>query len=153
MDWEKTALKKRKWLLILSVLVMLQALYYDGRDITEVCDRNAKKAVSEEETYVSSKLPPGTKVVHVGTRSGSIYRENHELIGGVIVRTVLAGGFLGWCIYKYREEKQATELEEQRKRKLKEMETNLMLYKEKRLKEQAEKYGVVEESHEESEEC
>lgn len=145
MDWEKAELKKRKWLLIISVVVLLQALYYDGRDITEVCDRNAKKAVSEEETYVSSKLPPGTKVVHVGTRSGSIYRENHELIGGAVVRTVLAGGFLVWCIYKYREEKEATELAEQRKRKLKEMETNLMLYKEKRLKEQEEKYGVAKE--------
>ena len=145
MDWETTSLKKRKWLLIVSVLVMLQALYYDGRDITEVCDRNAKKAVSEEEVYVPSKLPPGTKVVHVGTRSGSIYRENHELIGGAVVRTALAGVFLVWCILKYREEKKSAELEAQRRRKLKEMETNLMLYKEKRLKEQEEKYGVEKE--------
>ena len=152
MDWEKAELKKRKWLLIISVVVLLQVLYYDIRDIMEVCDRNAKKTVSEEDVYVPSKLPPGTKVVHVGSRSGSIYRENHELIGGVIVRTVLAGGFLVWCILKYREEKAATELAEQRKRKLKEMETNLMLYKEKKQKEQAEKYGVTEENREESKE-
>ena len=152
MDWETTSLKKRKWLLIIAVLVMLQALYYDGRDITEVCDRNAKKTVSEEETYVPSKLPPGTKVVHVGSRRGSIYKENHELIGGAVVRTVLAGGFLAWCIYKYREEKKATELAEQRKRKLKERETNLMLYKEKRQKEQAEKYSVTKDGGEEGRE-
>jgi len=152
MDWEKAVLKKRRWLLIISVVVLLQVLYYDIRDVMEVYDRNTKKTVVQEESQVPDMLPPGAKVVHVGSRSGSIYKESHELIGGVVVRTALAGAFLAWCIYKYREEKRATELAEQRARKLREMETNLMLYKEKKQKEQEEKYGATGEGRDENKE-
>ena len=39
---------------------MLQLVFYGIRDVYEVCDRFSKEPISEE-TYVSEKLPPGTK--------------------------------------------------------------------------------------------
>ncbi len=133
MDWMHMGLKKRRLLLIVSVVVMLQLVFYGIRDVYEVRDRVAKKAVSEEETYVSEKLPPGTKVIHTGHRYGSIQRSNHELIGGAIMKFVLGIGFFVWCLLKYLEEKRLTEAAERQLRKKREIETNLMLDKEKRL--------------------
>ena len=133
MDWMHMGLKKRRLLLIVSVVVMLQLVFYGIRDVYEVCDRVAKKPVSEEETYVSEKLPPGTKVIHTGHRYGSIQRNNHELIGGAVMKFVLGIGFFVWCLLKYLEEKRLTEEAERQLRKKREIETNLMLDKEKRL--------------------
>ena len=126
-------LKKRKLLLIVSVVVMLQLVFYGIRDVGEVCDRISKAAVSEEETYVSDKLPPGTRVIHTGQRYGSIQRNNPELIGGAVMKFVLGVGFFVWCLLKYLEEKRLTEEAERQLRKKREIETNLMLDKEKRL--------------------
>lgn len=133
MDWIHMGLKKRRLLLIVSVVVMLIALYYGIRDVYEVRDKISKTPVSEEETYVSEKLPPGTKVIHTGHRYGSIQRNNHELIGGAIMKFVLGIGFFVWCLLKYLEEKRLTEEAERQLRKKREIETNLMLDKEKRL--------------------
>ncbi len=133
MDWMHMGLKKRRLLLIVSVVVMLQLVYYGIRDVYEVCDRFSKEPVSEEETYVLEKLPPGTKVIDTGHRYGSIQRENHELIGGAIMKFVLGIGFFVWCLLKYWEEKRLTEEAERQLRKKREIETNLMLDKEKRL--------------------
>ncbi len=132
MDWMHMDLKKRKLLLIVSVVVMLQLVFYGIRDVYEVCDRFSKEPISEE-TYVSEKLPPGTKVIHTGHRYGSIQRNNSELIGGAIMKFVLGVGFFVWCLLKYLEEKRLTEEAERQLRKKREIETNLMLDKEKRL--------------------
>ncbi len=133
MDWMHMGLKKRRLLLIVSVVVMLQLVYYGIRDVYEVCDRVSQKAVSKEETYVPGKLPPGTKVINTGQRYGSIQRNNPELIGGAIMKFVLGIGFFVWCLLKYLEEKRLTEEAERQLRKKREIETNLMLDKEKRL--------------------
>ena len=148
MDWMHMGLKKRRLLLIVSVVVMLQLVYYGIRDVYEVRDRGAKKVVSEEETYVPGKLPPGTKVIHTGQRYGSIQRNNHELIGGAIMKFVLGVGFFVWCLLKYLEEKRLTEEAERQLRKKREIETNLMLDKEKRLA----KYRGVENENDRSDE-
>ena len=146
MDWMHMDLKKRRLLLIISVVVMLQLVYYGIRDVYEVCDRVSKEPVSEEETYVPGKLPPGTKVIHTGQRYGSIQRSNSELIGGAIMKFVLGIGFFVWCLLKYLEEKRLTEEAERQIRKKREIETNLMLDKEKRLA----KYRGVEKGNDRS---
>ena len=133
MDWLHMGLKKRRILLIVSVAVMLQLVYYGIRDVYEVCDRFSKEPVREEETYVSEKLPPGTKVINTGHRYGSIQRKNSELIGGAVMKFVLGIGFFVWCLLKFWEEKRLTEEAERQLRKKREIETNLMLDKEKRL--------------------
>ena len=133
MDWLHMGLKKRRLLLIVSVAVMLQLVYYGIRDVYEVCDRFSKEPVSEEETYVSEKLPPGTKVINTGHRDGSIRRNIPELIGGAAMKFVLGIGFFVWCLLKYWQEKRLTEEAERQLRKKREIETNLMLDKEKRL--------------------
>ena len=135
MDWLHMGLKKRRLLLIVSVAVMLQLVYYGIRDVYEVCDRFSKESVSEEETYESENemLPPGTKVIHTGHRDGSIRRNISELIGGAAMKFVLGIGFFVWCLLKYWEEKRLTEEAERQLRKKREIETNLMLDKEKRL--------------------
>ena len=98
-----------------------------------MCDRFSKEPVREEETYVSEKLPPGTKVINTGHRYGSIQRNNSELIGGAVMKFVLGIGFFVWCLLKFWEEKRLTEEAERQLRKKREIETNLMLDKEKRL--------------------
>lgn len=126
-------MKKRKLLLLISVAVMLQLVFFGICDVYEVCDRVSKESVSEEETYVSDKLPPGTKVIHTGHRDGSIQRNNRDLIGGAIMKFVLGIGFFVWCLLKYLEEKKLMAAEERQRRKDLEIEVNIMLDKEKRL--------------------
>ena len=135
MDWLHMGLKKRSFLLIVSVVVMLQLVFYGIRDVGELCDRISKAAVSEEENYESENemLPPGTKVINTGHRYGSIQWSNPELIGGAIMKFVLGIGSFVWCLLKYLEEKRLTEEAERQLRKKREIETNLMLDKEKRL--------------------
>ena len=126
-------LGKRKLLLLVSVMVMLQLVFFGICDVYEVYDRVSKESVSEEETYVSDKLPPGTKVIPAGHRDGSIQRNNRDLIGGAIMKFVLGIGFFVWGVLKYLEEKKLMAAEERQRRKDLEIEVNIMLDKEKRL--------------------
>ena len=130
-------MEKRRLLLIVSVVVMLQLVFFGICDVYEVYERVSKEEVSEEETYVpgNGKLPPDTVIIHTGQRYGSIQRENHELILGGIMKWMLGGGFFVWCLLKYLQEKRLTEFMRKRERKSEQQEINIMLDKEKRWKE------------------
>ena len=130
-------MEKRRLLLIVSVVVMLQLVFFGICDVYEVYERVSKEEVSEEETYVpgNGKLPPDTVIISAGHRYGSIQRENHELILGGIMKWMLGGGFFVWCLLKYLQEKRLTEFMRKRERKSEQQEINIMLDKEKRWKE------------------
>jgi hypothetical protein len=128
-------MKKRRLLLIVSVVVMLQLWYYGMRDFYHVSYRISRTTETKEETQVPDFLPPDTVIIPVGHRYGSIQRENHELIWGGIMKWVLGGVFLVWCLLKYLQEKRLTEFLKQRQRKSRQQEINIMLDKEKRWKE------------------
>jgi len=136
-------MKKRKLLLLVSVVVLLQLWYYGMRDFYEVSRRFSQKPVVEE-NQVPDFLPPDTVIINVGHREGSIRYENHELILGGIMKWVLGGGFFAWCFFMYRQEKRAEEFAAEEKRKNEQREINIMLDKEKRW----EKYGEKEEKEE-----
>ncbi len=128
-------MEKRRLLLIVSVVVLLQMWYYGMRDFYEVSYRISHKTEAKEETQVPDFLPPDTVIISAGHRYGSIQRENHELILGGIMKWMLGGGFFVWCLLKYLQEKRLTEFMRKRERKSEQQEINIMLDKEKRWKE------------------
>ena len=148
----ETKLKERGFWLFISVVVMLIILYIGIVEIYDMSFRNYMKTVSSEEPPRPDFLPPDAVVINTGQRSGTLPKEDYDVILGAVTKWVLAGVFMVWCILRYWEEKKATKLEEQHKRKVKEMEINLMLYKEKRRKEQEEKYGATGDGRDENKE-
>ena len=134
-DWGHVSVEKRRLLLIVSVVVLLQMWYYGMRDFYEVSNRLSQVTEAEEEPQVPDFLPPDTVIIPVGHRYGSIQWENHELILGGIMKWMLGGGFFVWCLLKYRQEKRLTEFMRKRERKSKQQQINIALDNEKWWKE------------------
>lgn len=134
-DWGHVSVEKRRLLLIVSVVVLLQMWYYGMRDFYEVSNRLSQVTETEEEPQVPDFLPPDTVIISAGHRYGSIQRENHELILGGIMKWMLGGGFFVWCLLKYLQEKRLTEFMRKRERKSKQQQINITLDNEKWWKE------------------
>lgn len=128
-------MEKRTTILIVSIIVFLLGLYFSARDITDMYSRRHSASIPGEEDFVPDFLPPDTVFIKVENPMNEFRKKKDvDVIWGVVMKIALSGTFLGWSIYKFRQEKRLTEWKEREKRKNRMREINMMLDKEKRRK-------------------